>query len=137
MRKLGVGLLVVGALGFAWLGWPTPYLYGDTNGEIYRVNRFTGIKQFTTADGWASEREMMAKVEAEVNPEIARFPQRVAELTDAARQRRIFQVDVMGRQVTAHYQDGSQRKYYARTMEDPLLSKLLNDLRRTGIVVNG
>ena len=41
---------------------PGMYSYGTENGAPYRVNRFTGVQQFTSSKGWVSRREAMIDV---------------------------------------------------------------------------
>lgn len=43
-RFLALGVLLAGALAFAWLVWPTPYRYGRDLDRL-RVNRITGKAQ--------------------------------------------------------------------------------------------
>lgn len=45
-------------LGWLWFVWPTPYNYGHFQGEGYRVNRFTGVKEVSTEKGWRSQEEI-------------------------------------------------------------------------------
>ena len=45
-------LIGVGVLFFAFV-WPTPYqIYKHPRGGTYRVNRFTGVTESATHDGW-------------------------------------------------------------------------------------
>lgn len=45
-------LIGVGVLFFAFV-WPTPYqIYKHPKGGTYRVNRFTGVTESATHDGW-------------------------------------------------------------------------------------
>lgn len=48
------GRIAAGAavLAFLWLIWPTPYTYGSRSGTPYRMNRFTGVIQYASRDGW-------------------------------------------------------------------------------------
>jgi hypothetical protein len=37
---------------FALFVYPTLYVTSHYQGQVYRVNRFTGIKQYSTRNGW-------------------------------------------------------------------------------------
>src|SRR5436305_11150855 len=53
--------LVLGAFGYAWLIWPTPYLIIHEKGVVFRVNRFTGVREQSTDNGWMTQRQMDAQ----------------------------------------------------------------------------
>lgn len=48
--------IAAAAIVFLWFVWPTPYEYTKSAHEIYRVNRWTGVKEIATGQGWASEK---------------------------------------------------------------------------------
>jgi len=50
--RWGLGILAAGLL--AWFGWPTPYVVSNFEGTIKRVNRFTGVVETATPNGWYS-----------------------------------------------------------------------------------
>lgn len=50
--KLLAGLAV---LFFLFFVWPTPYVITRGEGHVYRVNRFTGVRQQATDKGWRTE----------------------------------------------------------------------------------
>ncbi len=55
--RAAVGISVVV---FAYLVWPTPYVYIHQAQDIYRVNRITGVKETSTFAGWKTEDQIEA-----------------------------------------------------------------------------
>lgn len=45
------------ACAFLWFVWPTPYEYTRKAPDIWRVNRFTGVSELATDDGWMTKAE--------------------------------------------------------------------------------
>lgn len=131
MRKLLPALVgFFAGLAVAALYWPGLYIFGTIGSETFRVNRLTGVKEFSTASGWRTEQGMMREVEAQVRPEVARFDERIDEMIAAHRSGDLVDVQLQGRQVTAFYRDGSTGVYYAATPEDPRISQLQNAVGR-------
>ena len=63
---------VVGAA-FLALIWPTPYIIDDHRHPIWRISRFTGVRELATEDGWKSEKlvnEEHKKAEAATQAEL-------------------------------------------------------------------
>lgn len=56
-RIAALGILLAGALAFAWFVWPTPYRYGRDL-DRHRVNRFTGKSEVydKRRDAWRTVR---------------------------------------------------------------------------------
>lgn len=75
-------LLIAGAYGV--LVWPTPYIIVHEKGEVFRVNRFTGIRQKSTETGWMTDAQIRqqakAKVEAREGEDRIKSEQILAEL---------------------------------------------------------
>ena len=65
-------MLGVGILGFLFLViclfgffvWPTPYEVNTKGEEIWRVNRWSGVRELSTTNGWKTEREIEDEIEA-------------------------------------------------------------------------
>jgi len=68
---LQVMAIVVAVFAFLYLVWPTPFIYHRHQGEIYRVNRFSGAKDRATGDGW--ERVMEPKLTPEQEEAVHRL----------------------------------------------------------------
>ena len=64
-RWLWFVLLPVLILLFGWFVWPTPYAYTKDGEDLYRVNRFSGVKEISGGDGW--QRVMTAEESEEWN----------------------------------------------------------------------
>jgi hypothetical protein len=84
-----VGLLVLALLVFVW---PTPYLIvRDSKGHIYRVNRFTGVREEATEKGWRTKDQLDADRWTQHAQAQAANEQREAE-EESARQKQLDQV---------------------------------------------
>jgi hypothetical protein len=55
-------LMTVGVGLFLFFVWPTPYEYTRKAPNIWRTNRFTGVKEQSTSDGWRRESEVAATI---------------------------------------------------------------------------
>ncbi|MBS1717738.1 MAG: hypothetical protein JSS72_08405 [Armatimonadetes bacterium] len=55
------GAIVVAIGLFLFFVYPTPYEYTRKAPDVWRVNRFTGQRDISTADGWKSESEIERK----------------------------------------------------------------------------
>lgn len=40
--------------------WPTPYVYSNSQGTFWRLNRATGVRETSTANGWKTDSELEA-----------------------------------------------------------------------------
>lgn len=59
LRYTGIAVAVVAVFYFVW---PTPYEYTRKPPDIFRVNRFTGVRETATTDGWERDSEIQAKL---------------------------------------------------------------------------
>jgi hypothetical protein len=50
--------VLLGALGYAIFVWPTPYVIVHEKGSVFRVNRFTGIREDSTERGWMTRAQV-------------------------------------------------------------------------------
>ena len=59
-RKVGVHFLAIAPVVacLAWYAWPTPYRVNREAGGVFRVSRFTGLRQQWTTYGWKSADEV-------------------------------------------------------------------------------
>lgn len=49
MQKIAKVLTItLAAVAFAWFIWPTPYVFTRYEGEVIRVNRWTGVQEHST-----------------------------------------------------------------------------------------
>ena len=48
------GITLLAAL-FVFFIWPTPYIYLRKAPDVYRVNRFTGVRQVSSSHGWTTQ----------------------------------------------------------------------------------
>lgn len=71
------------AIAFLWFAWPTPYEYTRRYPNVIRVNRFTGVTQHATADGWKTDRQLVDDSKAEATAAKASADARRAEVTSA------------------------------------------------------
>jgi hypothetical protein len=55
--KMLAGSIAVGIIAIAFFIWPTPYSYGTTTNQFWRVHRIYGVKEVATADGWQNIEE--------------------------------------------------------------------------------
>ncbi len=46
---------VIAAVLFLYFIWPTPYEYMHFEGDMYRVNRFSGVREVASENGWLSD----------------------------------------------------------------------------------
>ena len=53
---------------FLLLVWPTPYEYFRRTSDLYRINRFTGVKEFASSSGWKTEGTHAEVKQASSNP---------------------------------------------------------------------
>lgn len=65
-------LASLAALAFMLFVWPTPYVITRDEGTVYRVNRFTGVRQQATDTGWKTEEEISRESRAELSREEAK-----------------------------------------------------------------
>lgn len=49
-----------GCMAFLVFVWPTPYEYTRKAPDIWRVNRFTGVREIATDDGWKTPGQVEA-----------------------------------------------------------------------------
>ena len=54
---------------FGFFVWPTQYEYTREAPNVWRVNRFSGIRESSTADGWKTDRQI--QIENEAKKELA------------------------------------------------------------------
>ena len=40
---------------------PGPYVYGESKGAHFRVNRCTGVEQYASSKGWVSQQELVTE----------------------------------------------------------------------------
>lgn len=45
-------LASLAAILFLWFVWPTPFIYSKSGVSIVRTDRFTGVREFSTPNGW-------------------------------------------------------------------------------------
>jgi len=91
-RIASVIACVIAIVGFLVLIWPTPYLIvRDSRGQVYRVNRFTGVRQESTSKGWRTKEQIQSEFWEQQAQEQAANQRREAE-EKAARQKRMDQV---------------------------------------------
>lgn len=56
---------LVAACAFFLVVWPTPFLVYERDGMAWRVNRVTGVKEFSTSRGWRSQEAFERERQAE------------------------------------------------------------------------
>lgn len=77
------GVSIALTVGLVMLSWSLLYQYSNVNGEVFRVNRVSGVRQKATAEGWRTEAEIakekvQAEIKASVEIDKAMEPGRVA-----------------------------------------------------------
>jgi len=87
-----------------WLIWPTPYLYQTHEGQFYRVNRWTGVKQRATDGGWMTDDEEFRAALRDID---VRAEQTKIRLVSAAQHGLIESAGFNGYQLDLRYKDGS------------------------------
>lgn len=87
-----VVVVLLAAFLFGVFIWPTPYLIVHEKGEIFRVNRFTGVREWSTQKGWLTEEQMQANTKAEAAEKLAKDRAKVALLKEDLKQIRIDDV---------------------------------------------
>jgi hypothetical protein len=79
-------------LGFLIFVWPTPFLIvRDARGQVYRVNRFTGVREEATAKGWRTKEQIDAEYWLQQAREQEARQQKEAD-DKAAQQRKLDQI---------------------------------------------
>lgn len=59
-RKRRTALIALAVLAFAYFVYPTPYEYTRRAPNVFRVNRFTGVREVSTANGWRKSSSLNA-----------------------------------------------------------------------------
>lgn len=116
----------------AWLVWPTPYIYGNANGMVTRVNRLSGVIQYSSPKGWTTYSDAIHSHFAEFMPKPSGSGE-TAELVEAAQARRLRRVEVTESDMSAWYHNG-ERMIYSRPIPSEL-SDLTKALAREGVPV--
>lgn len=57
--------LLIGAFAYAFLVWPTPYMIVHEQRSVFRVNRFTGVREDSTEKGWMAKGQRLEQKAAE------------------------------------------------------------------------
>lgn len=65
---------------FFWYIWPTPYEYTRKAPDIYRVNRFTGVQEQGTPDGWKTDKVIAKEFAERSRKEAEALQQKTASL---------------------------------------------------------
>ncbi len=59
MSKIAkVGGIALAAIAVGLFIWPTPYVFTRYGGEVVRVNRWTGVEEHSTANGWVNKAKL-------------------------------------------------------------------------------
>lgn len=60
-KHITAGLAVaVGLCVFSWFVWPTPWEYTRRAPDVFRIHRFSGVREVSSASGWISESDWLA-----------------------------------------------------------------------------
>ena len=87
-----LSVCVFAVLGLLVFVWPTPYLIiRDSRGQVYRVNRFTGVREEATTKGWRTKEQIDSDYWAKQAQEQTAREQREAD-EKAAQQKRLAQI---------------------------------------------
>ena len=76
-KTVCVSLATVAALAFSVYGWPGLWVYGTTSTEMYRVNRFTGTKEWASDPGWMTIEQQSAMSRERRQKEVAQFAREI------------------------------------------------------------
>jgi hypothetical protein len=103
-------LITAVVAGMAFVGfflWPSMYIYSEGEaGYVFRVNRFTGIKEVSSEYGWKTDKELLEIGMAEVKRERAQYRAKSAAFLEDARKGEIVEASWSGRELTVTYKDG-------------------------------
>ncbi len=61
----------------AYFVWPTPYEFSHSQGTFWRLNRFTGVRETATSDGWKTDAAIEADAELKESRRIAKIAKEV------------------------------------------------------------
>ncbi len=127
--------LIAGIIGLPLLysyAWPGLWVYGQTSYDIYRVNRFTGTKEWPTDQGWKSDSQL---VEKRRWAEHERVQKREAKLREDALAGKIEFATLQENRLDVKYQGRGVEIYLDREGDDT--KRYAEFLRSSGIHVNG
>lgn len=110
-------------LGTALWIYPGTYIYGKGDGSyVYRVNRFTGVKEHATDNGWTTDEQELKAAEKEAN---RLNEERTRELLSALSRNEIARVWNSGGQLQVTFTDHSTAFYnFAPNTLQPILTEL-------------
>ena len=115
MKKFVLALVVLGTLLALPALYAASFVYGKVDGstDVFRVNRFTGKKEFATDYGWETQREMMLRAESELKADVEQFKRAVDRIV-AVGPKKIVDVTWNGSLLSAKLADGSTIEAQAR-----------------------
>ncbi len=111
------GLFVaIGIVALLFLGyvWPSVWVYGTNEANMYRVNRFTGTKQWATDFGWLTLEEHGKVLGARRIEQLGTMGQAILK---AAKEGKLEYANQNADRLIVRYNNGNVETFYGTDME--------------------
>lgn len=102
--------------------WPTPYEYTRKAPDVYRVNRFTGITETATSEGWKTESDISKQREKERLRVEAELEQKALRRAEEEKQEKMALAEV--KKLTEYTLRGTETKCFTSFFDGKLRFRL-------------
>lgn len=120
LKSMRTALAVIGGFLFLTFVWPGLWVYGTSGSEMYRVNRFTGTKQWATDFGWLTAD---AHVSALEERRLERLGETAKRVYQDAKNGKVASANQNAERLIVRYASGEEAYFYGSDM-DPISEAL-------------